>query len=299
MVVVADTRNDLAELAGQPLNRRPVTKTERRIYLGKVDVGSIDQLSPIPDEVVVRIQSHTSPSNVPNSKVNLEDDPQLFVEHETSASLRQQCPWRESTVKILGLVDLDVSDADSGAASADTQGILGVFGSSATGRRFAGFDRLKGFDSVWNGCQALTLADWESFDVLIRPSTADPYRDNQTSDPAWLGSMLDALMEMGNLERGWDSYDALPPNEWVLNKAQEAIQEFSLRRVMPDNVLPSVENGVGITVNRGDSYGFLEILNCMEIVGVTALSEDDYEVWEFGPDSIIEAVEKICAFITQ
>lgn len=150
----------------------------------------------------------------------------------------------------------------------------------------------------WNANQALTPSDQELLDAVVLASTADYGSSIRTSSAAWLVELLDRLSAMRHLEPGWDSYRALPPNDWALKKAKEALWAFASLRVQPDKVLPSVENGVGISVTRGERYGFLEVFNSQEVVGVTACGDNPYSVLEFDPANIAEGVEWICAFAT-
>lgn len=153
-------------------------------------------------------------------------------------------------------------------------------------------------ESGWVASPALFLPEWRSFDAIELEDTADPISNLRACSADWLGEMLDKLGEMRELKPGWDSYGALPPDDWALEKAQEALWAFATQEVQPDRVLPSVESGVGISVTRGEKYVFLEILNSEEVVGVAAHNRDNYDVWEFDPNDIAEAVEKICALIS-
>ncbi len=166
------------------------------------------------------------------------------------------------------------------------------------GRQSAELIEEIGMEFPWNANQTPTPNFWAFTKGLDWSSTADLHEGIKTSSSVWLDGVLEKLREMRNLKPGWDSYEAEPPNEWALKKTHEALAAFAYQRVQPDSVLPSVENGVGISVSRGEKYSFLEVLNSLEVVGVLANSKDDFKVLEVDPDNVAEAVERICAFIT-
>jgi len=112
-----------------------------------------------------------------------------------------------------------------------------------------------------------------------------------------MDKQLDKLKDM---KFGWDSCNAEPPNNTSLAKAREvlgALMEFDLE---PSRITASVEGGVGFIFTRQDRYADIECLNSGALVAVMYDSQSEPVVWRVSPDSqsIKEALEKICAFLT-
>jgi hypothetical protein len=107
------------------------------------------------------------------------------------------------------------------------------------------------------------------------------------------------LDKLKDLELGWDSYDAEPPNDISFAWAREvlgALMEFNFE---PTKIVASVVGGVAFIFTRQDRYADIECLNSGALVAVMYDSQSEPAVWRVSPDSksIKEALEKIRAFL--
>ncbi len=108
------------------------------------------------------------------------------------------------------------------------------------------------------------------------------------------------LDKLKDLQFGWDGYDAEPPNDisfaWA-RKVLGALMEFDFE---PARIVASAEGGVAFIFTRQDRYADIECLNSGALVAVMYDSQSEPVVWRVSPDSqsIKEALEKICAFLT-
>lgn len=69
------------------------------------------------------------------------------------------------------------------------------------------------------------------------------------------------IRSYASLERGWDSYDAEPPTQDVVNKAvgfDWYLRQFGLS---PRCVNPSVVGGIGFTFGKRPNYVYVEVRN--------------------------------------
>ena len=219
-----------------------------------------------------------------------DDESNIFLGHLHS--------WGQATTRTFTVRDWLLSDANFEPAAEALVGLprLGSGSASWLDRHWTGILEIRDLERGWDANQNPVTGDLGLIDLA---SWTDAFSYYLTSSFPWLDGLLAKLEEMRVLRPGWDSYSALPPNDWALGIAEKAIRAFAKCGVQPDKVLPSVENGVGISVTRGERYGVLEVLNSQEVVSVTAYSNEDYEVWELDPNNIAEAVGKICAFTVE
>jgi hypothetical protein len=109
--------------------------------------------------------------------------------------------------------------------------------------------------------------------------------------------LAERLAEMADMKDDWDGYKAKAPNEWALWQASAALAYASTLSCLPDNVLPSVENGVAIAYFENGRYADIEFFNDGDIALVTddfASTSRGYDIRElYVPD----ALEQMCAFL--
>lgn len=129
----------------------------------------------------------------------------------------------------------------------------------------------------------------------------------QEEDPVWdSGSerltQLSQLDSFRLLQRGWDSYDAEPPNEAAIANARRILQcLWSKPTTAPFRLVPSVEGGVGIVFSgAGKKYADMECFNDGEILAITSEGSEP-TVWTIGEEagSVRKAIDAILAFLKQ
>lgn len=88
--------------------------------------------------------------------------------------------------------------------------------------------------------------------------------------------------DMRQLEKGWDSYDADPPNEVAIGLAQKVLVECGRQAVNPERVMASVEGGVGISLYATTmDYAYVECLNDGALSGCVSVKDKPLDVWDF------------------
>ena len=297
---VVDTEDSLDDHTNQVLFHPRIASSKGGLEKVRVDEEFLSEVSLITGQVIGRFRG----SILPGSATIFEPQhrgfaPQL-LDDETDVFFVHARPQQQSTTRIFNIRDRVLSDAN--CEPIEALGELTGIGAGSSGqmdRHLAGIHEFRDLERGVDANPTSVTGDLDSVWAADLASWTGAFGYCFTSSAPWLDDLLGKLEEMRYLEPGWDSYEALPPNEWALKKAQEALWAFASRKAQPDKVLPSVENGVGISVTRGERYGFLEVLNSHEVVGVTAYSREDYEVWELDPNNIAEAVGKICAFTVE
>jgi len=78
---------------------------------------------------------------------------------------------------------------------------------------------------------------------------------------------FEQLDMLKKLKKGWDSYDAEPPNKWAINNARTMLKAFLKIGIEPREVTASAEGGVSITFGRTlEDYHDIEFFNTGEVV---------------------------------
>ncbi|HEY3320468.1 MAG TPA: hypothetical protein VGP72_08380 [Planctomycetota bacterium] len=98
---------------------------------------------------------------------------------------------------------------------------------------------------------------------------------------------------MAKLRDGWNGRGSAAPNQVAITCAQEVLDKLSDLGLAPANVLPSVDEGVGISFSSGKRYALIECYNTGEIAAVISLDVEHVEAWDVTEASLTEAVEKI------
>src|SRR5207245_3159001 len=72
-----------------------------------------------------------------------------------------------------------------------------------------------------------------------RPLT-EPRADEALDRIAWLREASEKLQSLLHLSRGWDSYEADPPNEGAIRRAEQVLTAVNSTRYRPDRIVPSI-----------------------------------------------------------
>ena len=289
---VVDTENSLEEYTSEVLFHPRIANSKGGEDQERVDDELPSELSLFTGQVVVGLRGNTLSRSVSLFESQQRGYVPLLPDDETNTSFGFLHPRQQTTTGVFSISDWVLSDANFEPA-VEAPIDLPRIGASWLDRHWTGILEIRDLERGWDANQNPVTGDLGLIDLA---SWTDAFSYYLTSSFPWLDGLLAKLEEMRVLRPGWDSYSALPPNDWALAIAEKAIKAFANCGVQPDKVLPSVENGVGISVTRGERYGFLEVLNSQGVVGITACGKDTYEVLEFDPDSIAEGVERICAF---
>ena len=111
-------------------------------------------------------------------------------------------------------------------------------------------------------------------------------------------AILEQLSKLESVPEDWESSGASPPNCTARVNARRVIELFLLAGCVPDNVDPSTDEGVCVSLSRGDRYAGIECYN--DGVMFAYLSRDDTvdvsQLWEVKPGEMVNAVQKIRQF---
>ncbi|MEZ6053071.1 MAG: hypothetical protein R3C02_17060 [Planctomycetaceae bacterium] len=142
-------------------------------------------------------------------------------------------------------------------------------------------------------------------EVDCRPTfgdfTTNPiiFNANKTWNP-WLGKKLSVLDSMRVLDDSWHAFGGLPPNEVAISLATTVLEAAAELDFEPDNVDPSVDEGVCISFRDGNRYADIECFNTGDILAAESTGADP-EIWEVddSDDGIEGAVARILDFISK
>ena len=76
------------------------------------------------------------------------------------------------------------------------------------------------------------------------------------------------IAALGEIPKNWDSYGAQAPNATSIHNAQRVLNLVASSNLIPTQILPSAEGGVGICFLRNDIYADIECSNGGEVLGV-------------------------------
>jgi len=77
-----------------------------------------------------------------------------------------------------------------------------------------------------------------------------------------------SVINLSDLNQGWDSYAAPSPNRIAITKAIHILDFLDGPDLLNVRILPSAEGGVGICFVRGDRYADIECSNDGEVFGI-------------------------------
>jgi len=99
------------------------------------------------------------------------------------------------------------------------------------------------------------------------------------------------------LKRGWDGYNAKPPNSISIEYSKHFLKLLSCKINLPSpRIAPSVEEGVGISFNNEDKYLNIEFFNSGEIIVGTSDKNGNVDIKEFEHDNEIKILEMVDNF---
>lgn len=111
--------------------------------------------------------------------------------------------------------------------------------------------------------------------------------------PEWIRQ----LESLSSLARGWDGYQAEPPNAMALRNGRRLLEALSGMNVLPERVVPSADGGVALVLSTRPTYRALECFNDGEIVASLSDRVHRHEAWEtgLGPGELRVTLERLGA----
>jgi hypothetical protein len=123
----------------------------------------------------------------------------------------------------------------------------------------------------------------------------EPRADEAPDKIVWLRDATEKLESLLHLSRGWDSYEADPPNQSAIRRAEQVLTAVNSTPYRPDRIAPSIEGGVVLSFRRGDRYGDIECDNDGDMVALVSDGQGQIDTWQIASDSrsAEDAVRKI------
>jgi len=108
--------------------------------------------------------------------------------------------------------------------------------------------------------------------------TSSPSTIRIASEPQQNPSWLSAFDAMACLQRGWNGYDAPPPNEAAVEIARRLALALNEYYKAPSRTAPSVVGGVGLTIRSKSAKAYIEVYNDKAVYWMYSDGESEPEV---------------------
>lgn len=132
---------------------------------------------------------------------------------------------------------------------------------------------------VWVSADPIRVLDacgcWETGLVL------------EGSDQSVWELLFGKLEELCRLDPDWNGYGSMPPNATAKAHARDILLELHKLNRIPERVVASADDGVGIYITSGKKYAMIECYNDGGIVIGVSDREGDIRNWEIIPESHI------------
>lgn len=145
------------------------------------------------------------------------------------------------------------------------------------------------YQSLNSGDESIT----SPYGEVLRNS--ELYRSSFWASRAGFADARRRLVAASALPRGWDTYDADPPNDFARELSKRILLLLEDAALTPARLLPSSEGGVTLSFIEGDNRAEIEVYNTGEIA--TAIYSDDVDPTvrevEATRDALVEAITNI------
>jgi len=109
------------------------------------------------------------------------------------------------------------------------------------------------------------------------------------------------IIKLKNLKKGWDSYDADPPNYLALTNALKILDLLFESEFSPTRIMPSVEGGISFLFIRNTKYADIECDNDGDIHAGMSDRIGEPILWqvteEAGKTKLSATISKISSFL--
>jgi hypothetical protein len=112
---------------------------------------------------------------------------------------------------------------------------------------------------------------------------------------SWISDFRQQLDEMRNLPDDWNGYGSAAPNAMAIRNSLEALYLLHEMDFPPSQLVPSAEEGVGISFASGERRAILECFNDGDIVVIRYEGDGCPETREIG--SSVEEIKESLLFI--
>lgn len=119
------------------------------------------------------------------------------------------------------------------------------------------------------------------------------------SDQSVWEQLFGKLEELRRLEPDWNGYGSMPPNARAEANARDILLELHKLDRIPERVVASADDGVGIYITSGKKYAMIECYNDGGIVIGVSDREGNIRNWEITPEShlITTGLEEVLLFL--
>ncbi|MCY3022908.1 MAG: hypothetical protein NTW87_28350 [Planctomycetota bacterium] len=120
------------------------------------------------------------------------------------------------------------------------------------------------------------------------------YLEYVSQKRSWFAAAERALRDMREIKHNWNGYGSEAPNACALQNAEDVLdvladEDFDLA---PTNVVPSADNGVGISFRNGERYALIECYNTGEIAAVVSNGPGHADSWDVAPAELRQTIER-------
>jgi hypothetical protein len=111
----------------------------------------------------------------------------------------------------------------------------------------------------------------------------------------WLNKFNNELTAMQSLEDDWNGMGSARPNRLAIKNAEDILHILSDMSIRPDLIAPSAEEGVGISIVRGNIYSVVESYNDGEVWVCCSNPHKGRMIWQVGTtkEEFREAIERL------
>lgn len=138
---------------------------------------------------------------------------------------------------------------------------------------------------IWTALTGATASTWpcsgrKELWLECTPNiTAGSYLGTEYFSPFVFQHAQQTLNSFRNLEKGWDSYDAEPPNTVALLLSHRVLMRLQEWHLQPTDIAPSREEGVTFSFFQRNKWAAIECYNTGEMAAVISETKGDPQVW--------------------
>ena len=100
----------------------------------------------------------------------------------------------------------------------------------------------------------------------------------------WVNEKEEEIKRLMLLTKGWNSYDADPPNTIARDNLIKVLNELGAQNFLEGRVTPSAEGGLAIVFNNENKYADIECFNNGEILAIVSDLPNRSIVWAVSED---------------